>query len=148
MTDLFRLFATDEKLEMDGVWIEYGLNDAGLPIRFRIARAGGRNTEYAKALERATRPYRRAIQTGTIDPKIAENIYMRVFVDSVLLGWENVQDKDGTVIPFSRESAIDLFRRLPALYDDLREQAGSLAIFREEILEGDLKNSGKSSDTG
>ena len=64
---LYKLFKTDEKLETDGVWLEYGQTEEGKPIRIKIARAGGRNVAFAKALEKATRPYRKAIQTGTLD---------------------------------------------------------------------------------
>ena len=41
------------------------------------------------------------------------------FVKDVLLGWENITDLDGNVIPFSEEIAIKLFKDLPMLYIDL-----------------------------
>lgn len=145
---LYKQFKTDEALETDGILIEYGVTEAGLPIRIKIARAGGRNTAFSKALERATRPYRKAIQTGTLDNKTADNLYKDVFAETVVLGWVNVEDQDGKAMEFTKENVVKLFNDLPDLFNDLREQAANVALFREEVLENDLGNSGKSSATG
>lgn len=145
---LYKQFKTDEALETDGVWIEYGTTDAGQPIRIKIARAGGRNIAFSKALERATRPYRKAIQTGTLDNKTADNLYKDVFAETVVLDWINVEGPDGQPLEFTKENVVKLFNDLPDLFNDLREQAANVALFREEVLENDLGNSGKSSATG
>lgn len=145
---LYKQFKTDEALETDGIWIEYGVTDTGQPIRIKIARAGGRNTAFSKALERATRPYRKAIQTGTLDNKTADNLYKDVFAETVVLDWINVEDQDGQPMDFKKENVVKLFNDLPDLFNDLREQAANVALFREEVLEGALGNSGKSSATG
>ena len=144
---LYKLFKTDEKLETDGVWLEYGQTEQGKPIRIKIARAGGRNVAFAKALEKATRPYRKAIQTGTLDDKTATRLYQEVFADTVVLGWENVEGPDGQPLEFNKENVLKLFEDLPDLFADLREQANNVSLFREEVLEADLGNSGKSSAT-
>ncbi len=145
---LYSLFKTDESLETDGILIEYGEASNGEPIRFRIARAGGQNTVFTKALEKATRPYRKAIQTGMLDDKTADKLYKGVFAEHVVLGWENVEGPDGKPIEYSKENALTLFKDLPDLFLDLREQAGNVSLFRQEVMEADLGNSGKSSVTG
>lgn len=144
---LYKLFKTAENLETDGIWLEYGQNSKGQPIQIKIARAGGRNVAFAKALEKATRPYRKALQNGVMDNKVAERIYREVFTDTVLRGWANVEGPDGNPLQFSRENALKLFEDLPDLYNDLREQAINMGLFREEILEADLGNSGGSCST-
>lgn len=145
--NLYNLFKTDENLETDGIWIEYGETVDGQPIRIRIARAGGKNKAFTKALEKATRPHRKAIQTGSLDNATADKLYREVFVDTVVLGWENVTDAAGNPLEFNRENALKLFIDLPDLFQDLREQAANAALFREELLEEDLGNSGRSSST-
>lgn len=145
---LYKQFKTDEALETDGIWIEYGTTEAGQPIRIKIARAGGRNTAFSKALERTTRPYRKAIQTGMLDNKTADNLYKDVFAETVVLDWINVEGPDGQLLEFKKENVVKLFNDLPDLFNDLREQAANAALFREEVLEGALGNSGKSSATG
>ncbi len=144
---LYKLFKTNENLETEGVWIEYGANEKGEPVRIKIARAGGHNVEFAKALEKATRPYRRAIQTGTLDNKTADRLYKEVFADTVVLGWVNVDGPDGKPLEFTRENVLKLFEDLPDLFADLREQANNMALFRDETREADLGNFGTCSVT-
>lgn len=145
--NLYNQFKTDETLETDGIFIEYGETADGKPIRIRIARAGGKNKAFTKALEKATRPHRKAIQTGSLDSATADKLYREVFVDTVVLGWENVTDENGKPLEFNRENALKVFTDLPDLFQDLRDQAANSALFREEVLEEDLGNSGGSSST-
>lgn len=145
---LYKLFKTDENLETDGIWLEYGQNEKGEPIRIKIARAGGHNSAFSKALEKATRPYRKAIQTGMLDNKTADRLYKEVFAETVVLDWMNVEGPDGQPMEFKRENVLKLFEDLPDLFADLREQANNVALFRDEVREADLGNSGKSSSTG
>ena len=145
---LYKLFKTNENLETDGIWLEYGQTEKGEPVRIKIARAGGNNSAFSKALEKATRPYRKAIQTGMLDNKTADKLYKDVFADTVVLDWINVEGPDGKPMEFKRENVLKLFEDLPDLFADLREQANNVALFREEVREVDLGNSGKSSTTG
>jgi len=137
---LYKQFKTDEKYEVDGINIEYGTGTNNKPITFRIARAGGSNQKYLKLLESRTKPYRRQLQNDSLDLKVAEKIFLEVFVDSVLLGWENVEDAAGVPLAFTRDNAIKVFTDLPDLYNDLREQAAKSSLFRAEIKEVDAKN--------
>lgn len=145
---LYKLFKTNENLETDGIWLEYGQTEKGEPVRIKIARAGGHNVAFSKALEKATRPYKKAIQTGMLDNKTADKLYKDVFADTVVLDWINVEGPDGQPMEFKRENVLKLFEDLPDLFADLREQANNVALFREEVREVDLGNSGKSSTTG
>lgn len=153
--NLHQMFKTDPALERDGIIVDYGPNEQ-LPtgedgespsIKFRIARAGGNNLAYAKALERLTKPHRRLIQSGQLSNDLAKTISRAAFLDTCLLGWENVTDEAGNVLPFSRENAERLFNELPDLYTDLSEQAANASLFREELREADLGNSGRSLNT-
>ncbi len=137
---LYKQFQTDKELEKDGIVVQYGENSKGQATEFRIARAGGANEAYTKRAEVVLKPYRRQIQTETIENKLAEKLLMGVFVDTVLKGWSNVEDEKGKDLPFTRENAIKLFTDLPDLYRDLREQSDKSALFRLEILEADAGN--------
>lgn len=148
---LFANYKTDTNLERDGIFFEAGEINEGdkvLPIRFRIARAGGANEAFAKALERESKPYKRQIQTKTLSNDAANGIYQRAFISTVLLGWENVRDADNVEMPFTADNAKQLFADLPDLFNDLREAANDASLFREMELEHDLGNSGTSSSTG
>lgn len=159
MSNLYHMFKTKEEHETQGVWLEYGRTDPtpehpdGEPIRIKIARAGGKNTSFNKALEKATRPYRKAIQTNTVSLDTIENLYKEVFVDHVVLDWTNVsapiKDASGAVsgferLSYTRENVLRVLTDLPDLYADLKDQANSLSLFREDEREADLGNSGQS----
>ncbi len=137
---LYNQFATDKQAEVDGVWVEYGANEDGTIPAFKISRMSKANKKYTKALEKATRPHRRAIELETMNNDLAERLFMEVFVDTVLLDWKNIQGRDGSEIKLSKDEAMKLFVELPELYDDLQEKAKKASLFREEALEDESGN--------
>ncbi len=148
---LGKLFKTNAKAEREGVFFDYGPNEDLVPkdggeaptMRFRLARAGGANLGYVKALERITRPFKKAIQTDNLSNDRAKALDRQAFIEACLLGWENIT-LENEVLGFSKENAEKLFTALPELYDDLRSQAGNFALYRDEQREADLGNSGGS----
>jgi len=143
---LYKQFKTDKSIETAGVWLEYGENAQGKPVRIRIARAGGANEQFSKTLDRLTKPVRRAIQTETLSQKQGRKMMIEAYAQSVVLGWENVdieESENGPEIknaPFTKENVIRLFTDLPDLFDDIQEQARKSALFQEDILEVSAKN--------
>ena len=142
---MYGLFKTSVDLESGGVIIDYG------SFRVTIARAGGYNKRFAKALEAITKPYRRAMQTETMDNDIAIELLYKVYADTVIIKWETKVDDewkigieqpdDEDLLPVNAENIIKTFTQLPDLFLDIREQSNRIAIFREEILENDSGNS-------
>ena len=137
---LYKQFATDKNVERDGVVLSYGKNSKNKDITLRIARAGGANIRYTKLLEAAIKPYRRQLQNETMDNGVAEDITMRVYAQSVVLGWEGVEDENGNDMEFTVENCMKLFKDLPDLWADIQSQATRAALFRQDILEADAKN--------
>lgn len=142
MATIYGSFQTDKGLETDGIYLQYGFlhDDPDKPIRIKIARAGGSNQKFNSRLEAKVKPHRRSIQSDTLDNKVAEKLMMEVFVDTVILGWENVTDTEGNVLPFNRVNALKIFTDLPDLFDDIRVQAGKAALFLQDVLEVDAGN--------
>lgn len=148
--NLYQQFKTDSTVEKTGVLLEYGNNSQGKPICIRIARAGGANDRFNKRLEAVVKPYRRQIQTETIATEQVTKLMRRVYAETVVLGWENVElmDKNpdgspaGTFSPreFTVEACLELFEDLPDLYQDVVEQAQRAALFRAELREADAGN--------
>lgn len=135
MANLFKLFKTDEKVEKDGIILQYG--DA----EFRVARAGASNTKFQKLLERKLKPYRRQLQMEMAEEKVIRGLMMEVYAETIVLDFKNVVDEDGkTPIPYSKENCLKLFQRLPDLFDDIREQSMKAALFRADIREDEAKN--------
>ena len=137
---LYSQFKTDKTIEKDGIVLEYGMNSKKKIIGIRIARAGGANVQYSKLLEAKIKPYRRQIQNETLDNDIADKITKEVYAQTVVLGWENVEDENGEELEFSVANCIKLFTDLPELWFDIQQQATRASLFRAEILENDSKN--------
>lgn len=137
---LYKQFKTDNSLEKEGILLEYGENSKGKPIAIRIARAGGANKAYEKRMEIRVKPYRRQIQNEIIETALVEKIIKEVYAETIVLGWENVEDENGNDMEFSAENCLKLFDDLPDLFRDIQEQSQRAALFRQEVREADAKN--------
>ena len=141
---MYAQFQTDETLETKGVIIDYG------QFRVTLARAGGANKKYSKVMESKAKPFRRAIQTETLDNDVAMKMLRESFAEACVLNWEvkgedeewtrGIEGKDGDLLDFNRDNVIATFENLPDLFSDLQEQANKVSIYREEILEQDSGN--------
>src|SRR5262245_48481461 len=137
---LYKQFKTDSSLEKAGILLQYGKNSKGADICIRIARASMANEPYAKRMEAKVKPFRRQIQNETIERALLAGIVREVFAETIVLGWENVEDADGNTQPFTKENCLKLFNDLPDLFEDIQEQAQRAALFRADIREADAKN--------
>lgn len=135
MSSIYEMFATDLKIETEG--FTHRITDK---ISFRLARAGGANAKFSKAMEVKTRPYRRQIAEDTMDITLANKLLIEAFAETVILGWEGITKKGGKAVPFSTEAAIKLFTDLPDLFNELREAAAKQSNFRAAEVEEDVGN--------
>lgn len=141
---MYEQFKTNETLETQGVVIDYG------DFRVTLARAGGANRRFARVFEAKTKPYRRAIQTETMDEGVAMRILRETYAEAAIKNWEVKNEKeewsvgieapDGSILPFDIRSILSTFDNIPDLFEDLREQAGKASLYREMVLEEDAKN--------
>ncbi len=134
MSGPYSIFRTDKALEKEGIILDYG------DFKIKVARAGGANAAFQKALTSKIRPYKRQIDAGTIPDDVAEKLFLDVYAESVVLGWEGVTDEHGKPLPFSKENAVKLFSDLPDLFRDVQSQAASISNFRAEVTEDTIKN--------
>lgn len=145
---LYSQFETDKSLEQDGIYLEYGPSSNGGLTRIKIARAGGSNKNYSKALEKFSRLHRVSLENETLSNEVAEKALLEVFCSAVLLGWENVDGRDGKPLPFTKENAMALMTDLPDLYANIQKQASKASLFRKGEMEAELGNLPVSSGTG
>lgn len=134
MASPYKMFKTNPELECSGIEINYG------DFIITIARAGGANKKFARAIEKKSRPFKRAIQSDTFDNDRANALLKEVYAETVVLGWEGVTDENGEELPFNRDNCLKLFNDLPDLFQDIMEQAQKSALFREDIRENDSGN--------
>ena len=75
-------FASDENLETEGTWCDYG------SFRVLLARAGGSNKKYLKALQKAVKQL--GNQQNNIDANRA--VGRSLMADYLILGWQTKVD--------------------------------------------------------
>jgi hypothetical protein len=129
MTNPYSLFGTDKALEKEGIVLDYG------PFQIRIARAGGANAKFARVMEVKLRPYRRALDAGTLDEEIAKRLIAEAYAEAVVLDWENVTDENGQSMDCTVPNIVKLFLDLPELFADVQSQATKAALFRKAEVE-------------
>ncbi len=145
MNKLYAAFQTSKNLEKEGIIIEYP------GARIKIARAGGSNANFAKVLDRLTRPYKRAIANDTLDLETNSRIMRECYAQAVVMGWESqkedtgewvpgIMNGDGDIVEVSMDSIIKAFTELPDLFIDLQQQAAKAALFLKHIDLEDAKN--------
>jgi hypothetical protein len=134
MSSPYELFGTSSEREQQGIVVDYGT------FQFKLARAGGANRRYLKALEVKTKPIRRALAANAANPEQVASIMRDVFAETVVLGWEGVVDRDGDSIPFSKEACVALFKDLPDLFADVQNQASNFQQFLDIETEADEGN--------
>lgn len=135
--DIFELFTTDKDLEQKGIALEYG------KTTFIIARAGGANRKFSSALERKMRPYRSAINTGTMDDELAERLLAEAYAEAVILAWDGVPNReatDGAELEFTKENVVAVLLELSDLFRDIQEQSMKIANFITAGTEEDAKS--------
>lgn len=151
MTNPYANFTTSKDIETKGVILE----ETNFEVRIR--RAGGANKAYSKAVEKAFRPYRRAIEMGNLDNDRSSQLLAPVFVETVILQWSTVDidpetkerkvspntihDPDtGDVVDASNEMIEKTLVKYPELFSWIREQSTNTSLFLEDIIETDVKN--------
>lgn len=140
---LFAAFATDKNLEKTGIDLQFGFVERDgqtVPVEITIARAGGANTRFDKVFEHKTKPYKRMIQTDSLDPEIGKKIMRETYAETVILGWKNVQNIEGEFLDFTNKNVIEIMEQLPDLFQEIQVNANKAALFRVVVNEADVKN--------
>lgn len=138
---LYKNHKTDPELEKNGIWIEIGENSKGQMARVRIARAGGANEAYTKLLDQRVKPIRSQIRNETIARRQLDKLTKEIFAQTVVLGWENVEDENDQPMSFSKDNCIKLFNDIDDIWLDVQEQSQRAALYRMHLREEDSKNS-------
>lgn len=149
MSSMFDQFETNDNLERDGIWIDYG------DFRVKAAHAGGSNKNYQKFAEMKMKPLRRAIASGTIDDRRAQIILHEIYAKTIIKDWQYLDGKDkdgnpiyksgiptkeGEPIEVNEKNIIHTFKLLPALFNDIQSVATEISGYLAADLEEDAKN--------
>lgn len=132
---IYDKFGTDKKAEQEGIVLDYG---DGMEIR--IARAGGSNVKFEKAVQAKMRKYGLQAKHDLLEPEQQREIFREVLAETVVLGWQGFTDREGNTLAFTKENVIQVFTDLPDLFDDVLEQSRKSSLFKQNLLEGEAGN--------
>jgi hypothetical protein len=143
---LYAKFETSVDREVEGIPFEF--TEAGM--RVTLARAGGANKAYGRAITSSSARIRRALETNTMTDADARKLLATAYADAVIKRWETLVDgewkdgiegPDGNLLPFNRQNVVDTLLNLPTLLETLKGCAEDWQIFLRSTIEGDAKNS-------
>ncbi len=137
--NLFGTFGANPFLEQAGVIVPYTLDD-GTAIKFKLRRAGLRNTEWKRAYNRMVKPNEDRVLSGEITEDEMKGLLAVVYAEAVILGWEGIKDSDGKEVAYSKELAIELLQFFPDLFTLIINSAHSRSNYQETELERTEKN--------
>ncbi len=126
---------TSVNKEENGVWVDFAEG-----IRLKIARA--RNPKYQEMLRNLIDPKRKDIREDKLTIEQLGDLVVQVRAATILLDWENIEDKDGNAIPYSCTKALEFFRD-PELKDfhtfvvAISENADQ---YKKDLIEDSEKN--------
>jgi len=130
--DLAKVYGTNKKLEVEGVWVE--LDPASSVL---IARLGNKN--YRETVKDLTGPYRLQIQNGTLPDHLNEKIAIEALATDVLLDWNGIE-VNGKSVPYSKEKAIELLTDMPDFREVIARMASNIELFQQKIEAAVAKN--------
>src|SRR3974390_1791979 len=111
--ELIADFEKDSKKENDGTWMTYK------HFQYLVARSHRNNVAFFKLMEKELRPYQWAIDRGNFAAikEVANEAVQKVYAETILRGVRRVGAV--TEMPLTTDEKIDLFKRLPGLWDEI-----------------------------
>ena len=125
--NLYEIF--DEKKLDQAESFTLELEDGDAKICFELARAGAENKKFSTKLTALMKPYKYAVQKGTMKDEQAEHILCQALAETVILDWSGVTDREGKLLDYSAEAAANLLKELPNLRQMIQDEASEISNF-------------------
>lgn len=132
------IYETDLSKETEGFW-----HKVNKKISIKLARAGGANMAFTKAMEEKTREHRKrggAFEGDKVDVELGIDLMKQSFAETIILDWKGLTNKAGKTVAFSAKAAYEMMVALPDLFNELRDVAGEAANYRIEDIKDDVGN--------
>ena len=142
---LKKRFATDKNLSREGVWIDIDIEDGGKVMGFKIACLGRANRKWASEASRVYRAHKRKIDAGLMSDDESIERSLRVFCNTVLIDWRNVEDEDGQPIDYTPEEGFKVLSECDKLYDYLLEESQEISNYQDATVQQTAGKSKKAS---
>lgn len=166
---LFKQFATNRKLEIEGVPVKFSPNPDGTVPTVFVKRTLQASQKYQAIFTRVTKPYKHEIEKGTISDEDDEMLMQSVCAEAMVTGWENVRMPVGVAggagegdaveetysaaeienirlankgydIPFTKQAVCEVFHVLPDMWRAIAATSADPDAYRVGELEEMAKN--------
>jgi len=134
MASPYQLFGTSKESETEGVDLDYG------DFIIKARRAGGDNKEFGRRLRKYLKKHKKAVALDAELTDQQRKELIEIYVDTVIVGWENLKGRDGKNMNHTRGNAIKLMFDLPDLFQDIRTSTGDFQNFRQEQIAETVKS--------
>lgn len=124
---LYKQFKTDQTAETEGTVLQY-LDG----VEITVARAGGANKRFQRAMDEYQRKFGRQIKAGILPEEVGQHELAKIYASHVILGWENVTDENGFEMSFTHANVVKLLMDLPDLFTDIIRATSDFQTFKEE----------------
>jgi len=132
-TNLDKFFKTDKKAQEDGVdFVIREVSDEHEELSFRVRHLTQTNPRVKAAFAQHYKPFARLVELGTLPPEKELEINTKIFIDICLVSWKGVEI-DGKPAECNKENAMQLFRELPELFEQLWKHANDFTHYRVEL---------------
>jgi len=121
------------KAKQDQVWV-----DEQDGLRLLIGRFN--SPLYKKCLKEFAGTKAKQFAQGRVSEDEAKDYLYKVAAHSLVLGWENMQDEDGSDLDYSPEIAIECFKDVPEFYDLIFQYSREYSLFFVENKKAELGN--------
>lgn len=131
--DIFDEFATDEQLEIEGVWVDYDEK-----TKFKIAREY--NEHFTRLFSETQAKHKRALAGRSKEAKdLANRLMVEIMAKTILLGWEGPVMYQKQPLTYSYENAVKVLT-LKGFRAWVVQQASNEALYRDTAEKDDEKN--------
>ena len=133
MNTLDSLFATDEKLENEGIEVPVGINEKGDTVSLIIG--AFQNPKHEKALSR----HEKFLQATKKSPERRKEIMAKVMAEGVLFDWTGMLNEAGKVLKYTPKEGAKALMKYKALYMMVLETAADEQNYQLSMDEEDTE---------
>lgn len=137
VVSIFDICETDANAEEDGRWFRDVFGD-GSNVDVKLRRLTSKPSMQVR--RRLDKGFRKYLKNGVYPDAIAIEVLNRQVSEAVLIDWAGVIGRDGAVIPYTRDGALELLSKLPVFRDTILSMSQNLDNFRVEDQAAAVKN--------
>ena len=130
MSNFLSRYTTDNTLETEGVWVDFGEG-----IMVKVTREN--TDEAAKYRQKIMHKYR---THRKIPDEVLTDLATKVLANVLVKDWKGVTDEKGNDLPFSAENAYKIFSKYKVFRDDVSTATSEREFFKQEEIAAQAKN--------